>query len=477
MLESKKNERDANALESFLSDWRMRLAFFIFAAPFLAVFFLSVLGVPTTSFQPILFFCGITAEFLLWFILWRAYNKNKINRSETGRYIYLVYTILGLPFTIYLTQSYGHSLAAFIRFSAVLILLFDFVPRSAVKLHIILFFCGFFLYQFLQAGSGFGTKEGGLMLSYALGTVFIWYREKYALEIQKKFLSLSLYGRRWEKKYTQLHIAFMKLLKAAGSPQTAKQILQKKPVHSKCGTYILLSFFFSDMNKSFWNFQMNSTFSETRAVYDFQREWDIFLDHTRQKISALDLEFSIGADNLIAGRLLAPHHKEDKNEIILNAKQKELLFQIFFQVHELLQFSTRTRSSIEHRGSTGWYTTALLGVGFAGSMPSSLENPALVFRGPLVKTLHESYSLLEKGRWKKSQNEGSTPLQDNVWIQPLLEPLYRPRFDMSTSPVCAGWKSPEFLLSEYTQDRSRLRPNPSFWASLAADEVYHISTF
>ena len=446
----------------------LRFAFFVFIAPLLALLALRILGIHSSFFAVLFFIGGTSLEFLLLLFLYSAYRQTKINRSQFKRSVYLIYTALGLPFTIYLAQSPSYNIIALLRFLAVLILLFPLVQRSALQWHLAFFVCGLFIYQFLQTDKAFFHKEQGVLLVlYTLGLCLIWYREVAIALLRKKFFYSQLHKRRLEKKYKKQSAFLSRSLEALGhSPQGSIDIEKhmKDSYQHNSGEYLIFAFFFSGMHEALWDFQRNSTHSHKAALSEFQREWEIFSKHLCQKLSGFRLELALGADSLIAGDLLKPYQEAGlpEKELQLNSLQRKRIFQIFFAADELLGFCGRTRRSIEQRGYRAWYLNLLMALGPAAYMQNSPSNPALVFRGPLIKKINRDLQLIEN----QGPSLNSDLLADRIWIESRLQKLYEGRFEMSTALVCGDWKSPEFLLSEYTKDRSSLSPNQNFWASI-----------
>ncbi len=466
MLGYKKSENLVNDIQDKLPDWQTRLTSFIYLISVFGASILYFFGTRTISFHLSLFLVGVTLEYFLWIGVWHSYKQNKIKRIEFNRYTYLVYTVLGLPFTIYLTQSYGHGILAFLRLQSVLILLLNLLPRAAVIWHISFFFCGFFLYQILQSETGIGKDEFFFILSHSVGLFLVWHREKWAHTIQKKILSYYAEKKKLERKNKKLKDVVSKIITSMGSFQRVERYMEEG---TKCnsGTYLLVALFCSDMDKSFWHIQKNIHNSRDMAIDLFQREWEMFLDYTRKMISSLytDMELSIHSDGLMFGHRLVSENDEKIVKGGFSIYQKEKIFHTFFSLQELLRFARETQSSMENRGHIGWHTSILLGLGFVTAMPSNCNNPLLTFRGPLAEEIKKSHLSIE--REMRAQDVPIHTLQDRVWIQPNLDTLFKSRFDTITSPVCGGWNSPEFLLSQYTNDRSSLKPNSEFWASLA----------
>ena len=471
MSEREKNENSEGVFRaSVFREQELRFASFIFAAPLAALLALRIIGIQTSLFAVLFFIGGSGLEFLLLLFFWSSYKQSKINRAQLRRYVYLVYTALGLPFTIYLAQSPSYNVVALVRFLAVLSFLFPLVKRNALKLHVFFFFCGLLIYQFLQTDRAFFYRDQGVLLVfYIIALCLFWYREAWAALLQKKNFYNQLHKRRWERKYKRQAVFLSRSLQALGySPQDSKQIEKySKDNYQRTGNYLIFAFFFSGMHEALWDFQKKPDHSHSTALREFQREWEIFSDHIRQKLSALQLDLAIGTDHLIAGKLLCPYPPEPQaralpQELQLSLAHRKRIFQIFFAVHEFLDFSARTRRSLEQRSYTGWYLNLLMALGPAVCMQNSPSNPALVFRGPLIKRLHRGLDLIESQGWSSHSNL----IADRIWIEARLQKLYEKRFEMSTALVCGAWKSPEFLLSEYTSDRSRLSPNQNFWASL-----------
>ena len=379
-----------------------------------------------------------------------------------------------MPFTIYLAQNPSYNILAFLRFLAVLILVFSLARRSAVKWYVFFFFCGLFIYQFLQSEKSFFRREQAVLLVlYTLGLSLVWYREAFIAFLRKKLFFSQLHKRRWEKKYNKQAMFLSRSFEALGySPQDPKQMdRREQKSYETRGSYVIFGFFFSALHEALWDFQKKPaiSFSLKSAFEEFQREWEIFLNHLRQKLFALDLKLAIGADHLLAGDLLHnPQREEILAKIKLDSKQRKRIFQILFAAYELLDFSTRTRRAIEQRGHSGWYLNILVAAGEALHMKNSSTNPAFVFRGPLIKDLHQAFQYIEE----REPDKNSSLRSDRIWIESRLEKLYESRFEMSTALSCRNWKSPEFLLSEYTKDRSSLKPNQNFWASLDGPELF-----
>ena len=459
--------RDAKKKEERI---QLRFAFFIFILPLIAIIFLRILGIKTSLFASLFFAVGTCFEFLLFLFLHYSYKKGKINQARFRSSLYLVYTALGLPFTIYLAQSPTYNILSFLRFLAVLSLLFPLAHRSALKWHLFFFFSGLFIYQFLQSERGlFQRGQGSLLILYILGLSLLWYRESSMAFLQRAVFFRSLHERRWEKKHRKQTAFLSHSLEALGyAPEEAREAERRgRAGDLLSGNYVIFAFFFSGIHESLWDFQKKSEHSPKIALEDFQREWEIFLGHLRQKLLALNLKLAIGGEYFLAGKLLAPYQKrQGSQQLYLNAKQKKDIFQILFAGYELLDFSARTRRALEQRTHKGWYLNILVALGPAIYMKHSLSNPALAFRGSVIKDIHRALQHIEED--SKTEDDS---LRDRIWIESRLEKLYESHFEMSTALLSKNWKSPEFLLSEYTKDRRSIKPNQSFWASLDGQDT------
>ncbi len=478
LVRQKNKDTQANSVQAFLADPAMRLSCFIYVSSLFLLLMQRLVYSHGGSFHFAFVIYGLTIEFFLSYIVWLRYFQAKINRSLLGRYIYLIHTTLGLPFTVYIfhSQVYDAQLISLLRFFSVLTLLFSLVSFSPIKWHLAFFFIGTLFYGVLRDYTTFAKGPWISLGACVLVAVFVWQREKAAFFLGKTFFYSHLHRRRYENRHARLRLVFQEVLDEQTSARNAKRVLRGEQTLPTSGTYLMLSIAFSGLHTSLWEFQRTSIYSETAALRDFEQKWGMFLHHICTKLKAIGLELSlsagVGTNVLLAGYLLQEYSHEQRKRNSFSPAQKRIIFESFFALSELLSFSEETRLGFESRGANGWYMNAIMTVGEAAAMQAGLKNPTLVFRGPLLEELSTIFqtfnSRAELGQTKAhSTSTINLPsMEDRLWVAPPLQPLYASRFEMSTARSFHGFKSPEFLLFDYTHDRTRFVPNRKFWDSL-----------
>ena len=451
-------KRNNDKTKNLFQLWEVRVAFFIYFNSAISLFlFHFIFG--KANFTHVLFFIlGISLEFIIFLICYSSYRKRKINKAQLRQYVYVLYTVLGLPFSIYLALHPFYGIIALLRFLAILVFLFSFVTKEFVKWHIFLFFCGFFCYQYFLLGENFfSTKQWSLFIFYIFGAIFVWYREKWIKLLQKKYFYIQIQKRRFENKYKKYQSYVEKIIKRTGSSVTSLET-KERSLYSNSGIYLLVQFSFYKLYEAFLVGQMETKMT-TKSL---QQEKEIFLDYICQKYSNFQIEISYTNESILIGKNLKKNILSPKKDFLssLSSIERKEIFEIFFINCDLLEFVKRTRLSIESRGQEAWYTNIFMGLGQSLVMQSYSNDPSLAFYGPIVKELEKISKISEKEMFQ------TEVIEERIWLQPYMQNLFENYFDLDTALSRASWKSPDFLLSTYTQDRTSIKPNAYFWASL-----------
>ncbi len=466
--EAQKKDISLSALShKTLKQWQISIALLIYTGTLGALIIQRIFYLKSYAFQMSLFCFGLSMEFLLFFALWSSCRTKKITPLSFQRYSYLVYTAIGLPFTIYLAQGYGHTALAILRFLSVCALLCSIVSWGKMKWHLCFFFTGLLFYEWFQKAEPFGMGEWGYLLAYALGVWMLALTVQLFFSLQKQQLQLSFHKKKLEKKYTKLYDSWQKAFHFAAPSKWLQSYLHEAKSPHSSGFFIMLAFFFPGLHDSLESFRIQSAHPSGQAregVEDFGREWTIFTHHLEQRLSQkAGLLCSLGSESLYAGSLLdVTSHRLEQ----LSSLDQKNIFAIYLQALDLLPFVLETRRSIENRGFAGWYAQVFLLLGRATAMQSTHDHPRLVFRGESAARLSQlasSWLFQERKPGLVSKKNLSLLTEDRIWIESDLEPLFCKRFEMQTALRRSDWISPEFLLSGFTQDRSRIAPNERFW--------------
>ncbi len=119
-----------------------------------------------------------------------------ISKARLRSLRYLIYTALGLPFTIYLAANLAANLnynaISLLRFVMVITFLINNSHKNASRQHIFLFCCGFLIYVSAQQYDLSNPILWTTPIIYTTAALLVSLREKYALAERKKLSQLRL---------------------------------------------------------------------------------------------------------------------------------------------------------------------------------------------------------------------------------------------------------------------------------------------
>ncbi len=465
--------------------WELQFINAIYFACLFIMIALYMLRVQFSIIQNAFVFLLLTLEYVLACLVWKNFKKTKITKSLFQKSLYLLYTIVGLPLTIYLAQFYTHSSFALFRYTLVITFLFILHihnPKNVI-LHIFFTIFGLLFYTFFQKHdifyySGYQRQLVTIVyfmsISFFIHQAYLFYRQHH-----NNAYIFYLNYKRTTKKYTSLLNLFEDLLKDIASPKSIHEISLSKSSSKenqiKYGLYFVAKICFSDFNISLQelleqkNKQENTDANAIRISEMFYHEWNLLNNFIDKTLIPFPLIRSIQDDAILIALSIDSSlynlNTNDKKLIQLSENQLKQFFSIYFAIVKIAQFTCQSRDAFEQRNAKGWYMNSFLSIGTMWVIPRSLKNPSVVFRGPLIKEIEAiQKSIFEYNNI--SQKREYQVESDHIWFAPRLKPLYTPFFDIHTAPKLRESIAPEFLLSEFTNERSKLEPNAKFWASL-----------
>lgn len=362
----------------FLRRLRSDFGFIISAAVFLIPPLLLLTEALFLTRRPLFlvafFLAGSGAEFLLDLLLRRFYFRGRLTRRRFFFLQYLVRTIIGLPFTIYLALGAATALPGLFRFLPVLVLVDRSRQAGQFAGQVFFFAAGVFLYALL-VDVGLPDERGWMVLAAYSGLAGLL-----SVELQRRHragLARAVLRRErhlWRLRHDHVVAREGLLLRSILPEDDVRRRQSDRDVSGESGEFLVLAVNFPGMHQA----AEDARVTGGDALAEFQRAWDLQYDHLRRRLE--DLGFTTDLDG---GGLLRAARRLESGSGDLDV----VLFPLVFETLELLHFVARNRRAREGRGRRAWRAEAAVAAGCAVRGSRSSYNPAPSFRGPVIEEL------------------------------------------------------------------------------------------
>ncbi len=364
-------------VEEFLRRLRSDFGFAISTAVFLIPPALLLCEALLIARRPLFFvtffLAGTGAEFLLDLLLRRFLYRGWINRRRFFFYQYLVRTIIGLPFTIYLSLGAATPLPGLFRFLPVLVLVDRSRLVSQFAGQVTFFAAGVFAYALL-VDLGLPDERGWIVLIAYSGLAALL-----GVELQRRGSARLARARLrrerglWHLRYDHIAAREERLLRSILPEADVRRRQADREVAIEAGEFLVLAMSFPGLHAA----GQDARDAGDEAVLELQRSWDLQYDHLRRRLE--DQGFVVNLD----GMMLQAARRLDRD----SGELEELLFPLVFEARELLRLVARDRRAREGRGRRGWRAEAAIAAGSCVRGRRSSYHPAPAFRGPVMDEL------------------------------------------------------------------------------------------
>ncbi len=456
-------------IKELLLDPSLQLSLFACFAPIFVLFLQRFFAEPRGLFQFGFFALGAGAELCLDAWLVARYRAGRITRRRFLLLQYLNRTVVGLPLTVYLAAAHRYGFVALLRFLPAVYGLAASGPRLRAGWFAALFALGVIAYRILQDVAPPGEREIVIVLA-ALALAFLIL----AYDLRRRRAELRALARRRadlrvRRERDHVRARETRLLQALLPPSAVERFQKDRPMRPEPGYYAALGFYFPELNDRAGDFARDGErLSVADAIYELQREWNLFCEHFRTRMLECDLIPLSGTASITGVRLLDANAPPDREALrTLLFRERRLLFQLYFEGLRLRDFCLRTRRQLEQRGRRGWFCRAALAVGDAVLMQTGGENPAPALRGPLAAELKRRLAHdapINQTTFMKDERRISQ--EDSFLIQPALIDIFAPYFVESQARYDQAWLAPGQLRPQYAKDDSGLEAAPDFFERL-----------
>lgn len=427
------------------------LSLFVLLAPLIALgleFGLSG-AKPFFALGLFVFASAVECALDLWLYnrLGRAANAQRRGGAGGRRVRWLQYlnrTVIGLPLTIYLATSAVSPITGLLRLVPVLYLLRTTSSLRQAALHFS-FYCGGLLVY--AAGLRYawpGEREGYLLLAALAAAALVLGLTRQSARLQLTGARLRLQLARSRRRLAHVQSREERLLTALlVKPEQVQRYQQDRVLRPESAGLLVLGIDFPGLHAAAASWQRRAEEAGENialSMQEWEREWDLCVDHYRQGVHAAGYECYAGDDRLFVVTPVGADSEGDVEQLECTVLHWTLI------ARQLLAFSSRSRRSLEGRGRSGWFARATILRGAGSLLRRGPENPGRVGRGAVFGRLADFQLSGAPGALSAS----GRGLEDGIYVDSALATTTRLLFTEASADE--NWFSPGQIRADYDKD-------------------------